>query len=171
MVCEAAARKVSNTERGKRGDYIVTRTAWIAPAPADIIALWPQARQVAAVHIHSQPRRPQAKPRADEIHYYLITGPKAARRLTPQRLTKLIRNHWGIENRLHHVKDRTFKEDEQQVRAGQGALIMTWLRSVACCMLYNAKGAALAHKYMPEKRQILSAKWSKAIRMIISAAR
>ena len=100
-----------------------------------------------------------------------MTGPKTARRLAPKRLAKLIRNHWGIENRLHHVKNRTFKEDEQQVRAGQGAMTMAWLRTVACGLLYNAKGATLAHKYMPEKRQILNAKWYRAIRMITSCAR
>ena len=123
------------------------------------------------MHSHSESRRPQAKPRADEIHYYLVTGPSAARRLASARLAKIIRNHWGIENRLHHVKDRTFKEDEQRVTAGQGAMIMTWLRSVVCGLLYNAKGATLAHKYMPEKRQILNAKWNRAITMITSCAR
>jgi hypothetical protein len=148
----------------------VTRTAWVAPAPADIAALWPQARQVAAVHSHSEPRRPQAKPRKDELHFYLVAGPAGSRRLSPKRLAKLIRNHWGIENRLHHVKDRTFREDEQRVWAGQGAMVMTWLRTVALGLLYNAKGAGLAHKYIPEKRQILNAKWKRAIRMLTSGA-
>ena len=146
----------------------MTRTAWIAPAPPDIVALWPQARQIAAVHSHSEPRRAGAKPRDDETHFYLVTGPKGARRLAPKRLTKLIRNHWGIENRLHHVKDRTFKEDEQRIRVGEGSMAMTWLRSIASCLLYNAKGAGLRNKYIPEKRQILNAKWKRAVRMITS---
>ena len=33
----------------------------------------------------------------------------------------LIRNHWTIENRLHHVKDRTMLEDRYRAKANVGA--------------------------------------------------
>ena len=35
-----------------------------------------------------------------------------------RRLLSLSRGHWGIENRLHWVRDVTFDEDRSQVRTG-----------------------------------------------------
>ncbi|KOU24276.1 hypothetical protein ADK52_14235 [Streptomyces sp. WM6372] len=37
---------------------------------------------------------------------------------TPTELAAWIRGHWGIENLLHHVRDRTFREDDSKVRTG-----------------------------------------------------
>ena len=46
------------------------------------------------------------------------------------RLLKLSRGHWGIENRLHWVRDVTFDEDRSQVRTGAAPQVMrpcaTW---------------------------------------------
>jgi len=36
----------------------------------------------------------------------------------PERLMELVRNHWAIENKLHHVRDVTLNEDRCRVRAG-----------------------------------------------------
>ena len=36
----------------------------------------------------------------------------------PERLLALWRGHWGIENRLHWVRDVTFDEDRSQIRTG-----------------------------------------------------
>ena len=46
----------------------------------------------------------------------------------PDRLAALIRGHWGIENRLHWVRDVTFAEDHSQVRTGVGPAVMATLR-------------------------------------------
>lgn len=48
---------------------------------------------------------------------YLITS-LTAREAGPERLLALNRGHWGIENRLHHVRDVTLNEDRCRVRAG-----------------------------------------------------
>ena len=149
----------------------MTHTLWSAPAPPPIRQLWPQARQIAAVRIHSQARREQSKPRADELHLYLICGPRTAKPLGPRRLMGLIRSHWGIENRLHHVKDRTFKEDQQRVRVGDGPVVLTWLRSIASCVLYNTKNRRLRGASMPEKRNILCAKPRFAFRILTSCGK
>ena len=97
---------------------------------------------------------------------YLITGPRESRPLPARRLLSLIRKHWGIENRFHHVKDRTFREDEQRVRSGDGAVALTWIRSIISCLLYNAKTKRLRGAYMPEKRNILCAHPRLAFRLI-----
>jgi len=41
-----------------------------------------------------------------------------------------IRHHWGIENRLHYVKDVTFKEDESKIRQGQAPGIFSLIRNL-----------------------------------------
>ncbi len=60
---------------------------------------------------------------------YLITsaGLPAA---TPARIAAWIRGHWGVENRLHWVRDVTFDEDRHQVRTGSGPQVMATLRNL-----------------------------------------
>ncbi|MGW4823225.1 ISAs1 family transposase [Streptomyces sp. NPDC004227] len=61
---------------------------------------------------------------------YLITSlpPGAA---TGEQLASWIRGHWGIENLLHHVRDRTFREDDSKVRTAQLPRTMASLRNLA----------------------------------------
>ena len=51
------------------------------------------------------------------------------------RLLALWRGHWGIENRVHWVRDVTFDEDRSQVRTGSAPQIMAALRNwpSVCC--------------------------------------
>lgn len=60
---------------------------------------------------------------------YLITSlpPGAA---TGTELASWIRGHWGIENLLHHVRDRTFREDDSKVRTGHLPRTMASLRNL-----------------------------------------
>ena len=44
-----------------------------------------------------------------------------------------IRGHWGIENRNHHVRDRTLGEDASRIRRQPG--IVACLRSFALSIL------------------------------------
>jgi hypothetical protein len=48
---------------------------------------------------------------------YLVTS-LPAREAGPERLLALNRAHWGIENRLHYVRDVSMSEDRCRVRAG-----------------------------------------------------
>ncbi|MFE9882274.1 ISAs1 family transposase [Streptomyces sp. NPDC005784] len=61
---------------------------------------------------------------------YLITSlpPGTA---TGTQLASWIRGHWGIENLLHHVRDRTFREDDSKVRSAQLPRTMASLRNLA----------------------------------------
>ena len=45
-----------------------------------------------------------------------------------RRLLSLSRGHWGIENRLHWVRDVTFDEDRSQVLAGLRNLVINLVR-------------------------------------------
>jgi len=50
-------------------------------------------------------------------------------------LANLIRGHWGIENRLHWVRDTSYREDASQVRTGNAAHVMASLRNLAINIL------------------------------------
>lgn len=45
------------------------------------------------------------------------------------------RGHWGIENRLHYVRDMTYDEDRSQVRKSSRPHVMATLRNVAISLL------------------------------------
>jgi predicted transposase YbfD/YdcC len=47
----------------------------------------------------------------------------------PARVLKLNRGHWGIENRLHWVRDVTFDEDRSQIRTRNAPRIMASFRN------------------------------------------
>ena len=47
--------------------------------------------------------------------WYLLSS-LSSRRCAPRELLRVIRNHWGIENSLHHVKDRSWDEDVHTLR-------------------------------------------------------
>lgn len=54
---------------------------------------------------------------------------------TPAELATWIRGHWGIENLLHHVRDRTFREDDSKIRTGRLPRTMASLRNLAIGIL------------------------------------
>jgi len=53
---------------------------------------------------------------------------------TSERIAKVIRGHWQVENRLHWVKDVIFDEDKSPQKAGNApinlSIIKTWVLSV-----------------------------------------
>jgi hypothetical protein len=73
---------------------------------------WPGAAQAVRIQRHRH-----IKGRDSVETAYLITS-LAAEDTGPERLLELNRDHWAIENRLHHVRDVTLNEDRCRVRAG-----------------------------------------------------
>ena len=51
------------------------------------------------------------------------------------RLLEIWRGHWGIENRLHWVRDVVFGEDQSQVRTGSAPQLLAALRNLVIGML------------------------------------
>jgi predicted transposase YbfD/YdcC len=51
---------------------------------------------------------------------------------SPERILKLNRGHWTIENRCHYVIDWNFDEDRSRIRTGYGPENVTRLRRFAC---------------------------------------
>jgi hypothetical protein len=63
-----------------------------------------------------------------EVAYYVSQVPLGA-----ADFGRAVRAHWGIENRDHHVRDRTLREDDSRIRRKPG--IFARLRSFALNIL------------------------------------
>ena len=51
----------------------------------------------------------------------------SAREAAPEHLATYVLGHWSIENRLHWVRDVTFREGASQVKTGSRPRIMATL--------------------------------------------
>lgn len=54
---------------------------------------------------------------------------------TAQEFAQGIRGHWGIENRLHWVKDVVFHEDHSTIRMGNAPANLSVMRTIALNIL------------------------------------
>jgi hypothetical protein len=63
---------------------------------------------------------------------------------TARTLLKFNREHWGIENSLHWVRDVTLDEDRSRVRKGAAAQAMASLRNVVISLLRLAGATNIA---------------------------
>ena len=55
-----------------------------------------------------------------------------------------VRGHWGIENRLHYVRDETLGEDRCRVREGNGAQVLAALRNACVHLLEGVEAPSKA---------------------------
>jgi predicted transposase YbfD/YdcC len=65
-------------------------------------------------------------------HALMLTSSENA---TPAEVHTYVRQHWGIENKSHYVRDTTWREDAQQVYTGSGPQVMATLRNMAAGLL------------------------------------
>lgn len=65
-----------------------------------------------------------------ESRYYLLS-----RAMPAKAFAAAVRNHWGIENKLHWVLDMAFREDECRVRIGNSAENLAILRHMTLNLL------------------------------------
>ena len=135
------------TEGGRHGDRWEERTWWSSTALSEYLE-WPHLRQVCCVE-----RQVTRKGAARKELACAITSFSPAQ-AGPRELLRLWRGHWGIENRLHYVRDMTMKEDASQVRSGAAPQVMAALRNTTLGLLRQAGtgniAAALRHySYKP----------------------
>ena len=74
---------------------------------------------------------------------YAITSLTAVQ-AQPAELARIVRGHWGIEDRLHWVRDVVYDEDRSQVRTGNGPRVMSSLRNLAIAILRLTGHASIA---------------------------
>lgn len=92
-------------------------------------AQWPHLGQVG--RLISTCRR---KGKVSRETSYIVTS-LSPDQATPAQLLALARGHWGIENRLHWVRDVTFDEDRCQIRSGNAPQVMAALRNLVIGLL------------------------------------
>ncbi|MFF3062835.1 ISAs1 family transposase [Streptomyces sp. NPDC057909] len=74
---------------------------------------------------------------------YIITD-LTSRQASPERLARVVRSQWTIENRLHFIRDTTFAEDASKIRTDHGPENMATLRSLAINLLRAAGHSNIA---------------------------
>lgn len=113
-------------------------TTWaITTQPAQGWIDFPHAKQ--SIRLTRDRHNPRTGEKTRE-HVFVITS-LSARESTPEDLAAYVRSHWGIENRLHWVRDVTYGEDHSQIRAGNAPHVMATLRNLAIS-LHRLAGAA-----------------------------
>ncbi|WP_327241144.1 ISAs1 family transposase [Streptomyces sp. NBC_01320] len=87
---------------------------------------FPYVRQVARVVRH---RTVEASGKRTREIVYLITD-LTSQRAAPEVVARYARGHWGVENKIHYVRDVTFGEDAARIRTGHGPQNVSTLRSI-----------------------------------------
>lgn len=71
------------------------------------------------------------------IAVFIITS-LDAREAAPVHLAGYVRGQWTIENKVHYVRDVTFREDASRVRTGPRPRIMATLRNLSIGLIRQA---------------------------------
>jgi predicted transposase YbfD/YdcC len=120
-----------HTSRGRHGDRREVRELQSSTAVNGYVK-WPHVGQVCRIE-----RRRTRKGKTGVEISYAVTS-LGAKEADPERLARLWRGHWGIENRLHWVRDVTMGEDGSQVRKGSAPQVMAALRNLSLGLLRRA---------------------------------
>ena len=99
---------------------------------------WPGAVQVFQIH---RVRVLADKTEQETVYGITSLAPEEA---NAERLQELVRGHWGIENRLHWVRDMTLGEDACRVRRGDGPQLLAAFRNAVVHLLEEVEAASKA---------------------------
>ncbi len=110
-------------QRSRHGDRLEVRELALSTELNDW-SEWPDLAQVGRL-ICLRRRKGESR---GETSYIITSLP--SQQATPAQLLHLVRGHWGIENRLHWVRDVTFDEDRCQIRTGAAPQVMAALRNL-----------------------------------------
>lgn len=77
-----------------------------------------------------------------QVHYKITSLTLA--QAGAEDLLMLSRSHWGIENRVHHVRDVTLGEDASRIRAGSAPQAIAAVRNLVLNVLLQAGAKNIA---------------------------
>jgi len=123
------------SEEKNRG-RIENRYCEIYPSNPDILSEWKGVQQV--IYVHRFGHRPDKKSNYGyfyQEHYYITSYPFE----TAKKVAQGIRGHWGIENKVHYVKDTLYNEDNNGITHNSAAAILSIFQDIAI-NIYRCKG-------------------------------
>ncbi len=121
-----AAPDIDRVETVEKGHgRIEVRRLESSESLAAYLSHWPGLRQVCRIE-----RRRLVRGKQSVEVVYAITS-LSRQRADAARLLELSRAHWGIENRLHYVRDVTCREDACRTRSGNAPQALAALRNTA----------------------------------------
>ena len=125
--CDRAPTPFHRTVDGDHG-RIETRTATVETNIDFLKELqqWPGLEAVGMIVREREVTRKGETKTTTETSYYLLSE-----KLTPARFAEVVRNHWGIENKLHWSLDVTMNEDKARNCLDNGPENLAVLRHMA----------------------------------------
>ena len=149
-VRERKSERQTHTEYNKGHGRRETRTIETTTALNEALAKlgWSSVRQVFRISRQriSRDRESGEQKKTTEVVYGItdLTREQA----DAKQLLGHNRSHWGIENKSHHTRDVTFREDAQRARTDFGPIVMTTVRNTATaiCRLYGYLNLAEARR-------------------------
>lgn len=81
----------------------------------------------------------------------------------PERLMRLLRSHWHIENRLHFVRDVTFHEDACLIRHTKRQRVLACLNNLVIGLIRQFN----RFEYVPEARRFFSLNYEHALALLL----
>lgn len=126
------AESITTTRRiDLHGSRIEVRELRASSALSAEYCGWAGLRQVFRIERHRINKR--TGEREVKVRYGITSlGPQRA---DARRLAAILRGHWGIENRLHWVRDVILGEDASRIRTGHAPQVMAIFRNVAVSLL------------------------------------
>jgi predicted transposase YbfD/YdcC len=129
---KVVAETISSTRRTDlHGSRIEVRTLQASSALTAEYCGWTGLQQVFRVERHRIDKRTGA--RTVTVGFGITS--LAPDRADAKRLAAILRGHWGIENRLHWLRDVGFGEDASRIRTGKAPQTMAIFRNVAISFL------------------------------------
>lgn len=132
---QAQSHTTENKDHGRleqRTAYALAAEQWLS---SEIMSKWMALQTIVKIETKTTFINGKKKGQTrQEIRYYISSLPADS-----AWHNILIRNHWGIENKLHWVLDVAFREDDSRIRKGYGPENMAILRHIALNKLKNEK--------------------------------
>jgi predicted transposase YbfD/YdcC len=128
---------------------IETRKIWTTSELNDYLD-FPHVGQAFVVERHAHDKKSGAS--SVEIAYGITS--KTPDQADPQRVLKINRQHWTIENSCHYILDWNYDEDRSRIRTGHGPENITRLRRFAIGVIKSKGARSVAQKMRQLTRNV-----------------
>jgi predicted transposase YbfD/YdcC len=128
---------------------IETRKIWTTSELNDYLD-FPHVGQAFVVERHAHDKKSGAS--SVEVAYGITS--KTPAQADPQRVLKINRQHWTIENSCHYILDWNYDEDRSRIRTGHGPENITRLRRFAIGVIKSKGARSVAQKMRQLTRNV-----------------